>query len=293
MLRLEKGDLIDIILPSSPIKRKWKASAKILESWGLKPRIHRQAQETWMFHSQKNKKRSELLNQAFKNKDSKAVWMLRGGYGLQKIMSSFPKRTPDKLFIGYSDGTCLHRFLNGKGQKTLHAPMLSELSSYPKKELKNLKEILFGEKKEVVFKNLRCMNFSFPKKTSFRLPLVGGNLTVLSTSIGCSFFSPLKNPHILFLEDVNEEDYKIDRALHQLLLSGHLRKTKAILFGSFTPLTTPSLVKKVLNSFSETLKIPFVVGLPVGHSKKNSPLPLGSSSLLEFDKKQASLKVKC
>lgn len=293
-MKLKSGDIVDIIAPSSaPKNKKWKKGIQILQGWGLKVRLAHNALSPWLFHSHNNSRRSHFLNQAFLRKDSSAVWMLRGGYGMQKLLPSFTKHyskpTPKKIFIGYSDGTALHLFLNGRKQKTLHAPTIGELPDLSKKELAHLKNILFGLKKEVNFKKLDLITKS--KKRNIKADIIGGNLSILSSSIGTPWFPSLKS-HFLFIEDINEEDYKIDRMLFHLLHSGVLKGVKALLFGPFPPLKY-QVLKNILKAFYSACPIPMVFGLPCGHKTLSSyALPLKSPAELILQKDKAELKIK-
>ena len=303
-MKLKLGDIIDIIVPSSaPIDDQWITGFQILQSWGFRPRLAKGSFSPWLFHSNKNQKRSSFLNQAFFNTKSSAVWMLRGGYGLQKLMPSFikgySKNSKKKLFIGYSDGTVLHLYLNSQKQRTLQAPLICELPKLSNRELAHLKNILLGLKKEQVFKNLSCFSKEDFKKNkikkkkqikTLKAPIMGGNLTLLSSSVGTPWFPSFKS-HFLFIEDVNEEDYKVDRLLHHLFYSGSLKGVKALLFGNFYPLSNNSLKIKVLKSFSDVCPIPMIFGLPFGHKKLHQPLPLETPAELSIQGDKADLKI--
>ena len=337
MRLLKPGDLVDLIAPSSPPEEEAQVlqGMEILKSWRLRPRFHpSQISAPWLFHAAADQKRSFDLNQAFFNKRSSAVWALRGGYGLYKLMPSFDKKYSrylqskktglrakirieanrgknqetnrgknqkrgdlltealppiHKLFIGYSDVSPLHLYLNGKRQTSLHAPMICELGSLKPKELETLKEVLFGLRKELVFKGLKYYG-----KTSIRTlraKITGGNLSLLSLSLTLPWFPSLHN-RFLFIEDVNEKDHKLDGMLYQLLYSGKLKGVRAILFGDFSPLKTSDL-KKVFQSFSAKSSIPLIFGLPCGHGDKNLPLPFNVEALLSLQRgNKAQLKLK-
>lgn len=292
-MKLQPGDIVDVVAPSSaPKGQKWKQGFQILYSWGLKARLAKGTISPWLFHSNSNQKRAFFLNQAFCKKDSSAVWMLRGGYGMQKLLPSFIKnypKMPTKLFIGYSDGTALHLFLNKKKQKTLQAPTISDLPNLSSKELLALKQLVLGINTEITFKNLTSLQKTSKQGKTLRAKIIGGNLSLLSSSVGTTCF-PSLGSHFLFIEDVNEEDYKVDRMLYHLFYSGALKGVKALLFGSLHPLKKKSLVK-MLNSFSITCKIPIIFGLPCGHKPLNYPLPFNTSSALSILGNKAILKV--
>ncbi len=292
-MKLKKGDTIDLVAPSSfPLNKNWLKGLKILEEWELKIRFPKDMISPWMYHANTNQKRTKFLEQAFKNSTSKAVWAIRGGYGLQKVMPSFVKsKIQKKLFIGFSDATALHIYLNDICKMpSLHAPFVADLPYLSKKDLRMLKSILFGEQKEVVFSDLKLLNKNLKVK-KLRAPIVGGNLTLLSTSLSSPWFPKNLDKCFLFLEDVNEEDYRIDRSLHQLLFSGAMKKVQAILLGSFTPLKKRDLENKLLKSFSDFSNTPIFTGLPCGHIFKNSPLPLAKNSEINFQDSKATLRV--
>ena len=129
---------------------------------------------------------------------------------MQKLMPSFiksySKKCKKKLFIGYSDGTALHLYLNSQNLATLQAPLIAELSCLSKNELMILKNTLFGEQKEIVFGNLKILN-KVPEQT-LKASIIGGNLSLLSSCVGLPWFPSFKS-HFLFIEDVNEEDYRV------------------------------------------------------------------------------------
>ena len=211
---------------------------------------------------------------------------------MQKLLPSFIKNhsgKSKKLFIGYSDGTALHLYLNSQNQKTLQAPTICDLPHLSPKELLILKQTVLGIKTEITFKKLTCWQNISGKGKILRARLRGGNLSLLSSSVGTVWF-PSLHSHFLFIEEVNEEDYKVDRMLHHLLYSGALKGAKALLFGCFYPLKKKSLTQ-VLKSFSDVCKIPMIFGLPCGHKSPHYPLPFNSSAVLSILDNKAILKV--
>lgn len=315
MLKKKK---ISIIAPSSPPKNnKWRKGVDILKSWGLKADFPAGSLDPNFFHSNTDSKRAFFLKQAFRGKSSSAVWMLRGGYGFQKLRSVFSQldapagSKETKLFIGYSDGTALHLYLNAKKKVSLHAPTLSELADLSKKELNALKAVLLGEKTELSFKNSKLFPSSSNTKLSpnskdfislkpsskkskgavfknliLKGKITGGNLSLISTSVGTLKFP---STEFLFLEDVNEPAYKVDRLLHHLLYSGALKSTKALLFGGFYPLKGKEF-QEVLKSFSKSCSLPLIWGLPCGHSQR-MPLPFNTQAELSLKGEKADLTV--
>ena len=293
-MKLKKGDNIDLIAPSSfPVNKAWLEGVEILKDWGLNPCFPKDMIRQWLYHAHTNKKRSQFLQQAFKNKKSQFVWAIRGGYGLQKIMPDFIKnKYPKKTFIGFSDATALHLYLNTVCKiPSLHAPFVADLPHLSKKQLSFLKKVLFGQQEEIVFSNLKYFG-KIPKAKKIKSPLIGGNLSLISTSLSSPWFPIRKEPYFLFLEDINEKSYSVDRFLHQLFFSGQMKSVKALFLGSFKPLKKEDLTYIFLKSFSEMSQIPIVMGFPVGHTSNNQPLPLGQMATLFVDKNKATVKIK-
>lgn len=280
-----------IIAPSSPPKNnRWKKNFEILKSWGLTPDFPAFSLNPNFFHAHKDSKRAFFLKRAFDKKPPSFIWMLRGGYGCQKLQTSFPHLDlkGSKLFIGYSDGTALHLYLNAKNKVSLHAPVVSELHELSARELSALKALLLGQKKQLRYNNLKILK-SKTAELSFKTwkgKITGGNLSLISTSIGASALPPFE---FLFLEDVNEPAYKIDRFLHHLLYAGALKSSKAILFGDFYPLKNKEL-EELLKNFSKSCPLPLVWGLPCGHQKR-MPLFFNTPAQLSLGAEKASLTV--
>lgn len=282
---------IYMIAPSSPPKnKKWLKGVDILKSLGFKLYHHPHWLKPDFLHANNDHKRSLFLKQAFSSKSCSIVWMLRGGYGFQKLIPSFKKdylkiKKHKKLFIGYSDGTAMHLFLNNKNWKTLHAPTISELADLSSQELTSLKQVLLDKKPSVVFNRLQSFKHYSNKKLKGKI--WGGNLTLLASSIGTQSFPAFD---FLFIEDTGEPIYKIDRYLHQLLYAGYLKSVKAILFGNFDSLTKKSFYV-LLKNFSKVCSADLIFNLPCGHKNKK-PLPLNTLAKLSIEGSRTFLEVK-
>ncbi len=311
-MALKKGDIVELAAPSAPPhkKRPILQGMQILKSWGLRPHLPKEAISPYLFHAAAGPVRARLLEGAFLNPRTAAVWALRGGYGAQKLApqlakklqaKAFAKKAAGKLFIGFSDSTALHLCLNKAKIPSLHAPFVSQLHQLPQKELVFLRKILFGEAKQIVFPRLKSLA---PPKNSRRIkgPLAGGNLTLIQNFLGTPWL-PSFQSSILFLEDVHEEGYRVDRALHHLFFAGALKGLKALVLGPFPPLSGRALRGRVLKSFAELSgmgqKIPIVTGLPCGHISNHRALPLGVPAELLISPsgaaqlKTASISMQC
>jgi len=287
-----KEKKVYIIAPSSSPKNNTRDNLKFLKNLAFQSYFPMESVKAHLFHANTNAKRALFLKQAFEDKNSSMVWMLRGGYGFQKLHSVFSQLnlSQSKLFVGYSDGTALHLYLNAKKKSSLHAPTLSELKDLSQKELKTLEAVLKGKKKQLCFKNLKVYNpsgSSLSKLSSLKGRITGGNLSLISSCVGVFAFPKTE---FLFLEDVNESAYKVDRLLHHLLYSGVFQSAKAILWGDFHPLKSKEF-QKVLKSFAESCSLPFIYGLPCGHNKR-MPLPFNTEAEIYLKGSKAELLVR-
>lgn len=285
---LMPGDVVDVIAPGFKCdKSALNNSLKILKSWGLVPRVPKDLFGKDLLCANTDEVRWRHLKSALTAKDSKAIWCVRGGYGSCRLMPKLQKlKKPKKakVLIGYSDITTLHQHLNQKwGWTTLHAPLLDTLAEHENmKDFFLLQDILMGLEDEVLVSKLKCISFA---KTSRSVigDLVGGNLSVLHSHLGTPWEESWQGK-ILFLEDIGERGYRLDKMLFQLESSGAFKGLKAIVLGDFTggkePGSSRSLVWPTLERFFSSYKIPVYRGVPAGHGKKKMPLPLGAKCLL-------------
>jgi muramoyltetrapeptide carboxypeptidase len=296
---LKKNSIIDIIAPASSVAdtsiiEKLKA---LLESWQLTPRIAPDLFGPDLLCANSDEKRFQQLKDALLNSPSQAIWCLRGGYGCTRLIPSLLKlNTPEKpkLFIGFSDITGLHLFLQQKWHwQTLHSPTLNQVVHHliEEENINELKKVIFGQLFELSY-----LLTPYHKPTtldSIQAPLTGGSLSLVQTSLGTDWQIETKDK-ILFLEDVNEVAYRIDRMLQHLQQSGILTHVKAILLGDFTFTAKIEEEKKilaVLERFAKEQNFPVLRCPGIGHGKKNRSLPLGTPALLDLNKNQLTIKI--
>lgn len=207
----------------------------------------------------------------------------RGGYGVLRILDKldFPTiRKNPKLIIGFSDVTALiSPIFELTGLITFHGPVA--VSSFNQFTQKYFKEVLYSVEnfKPVEVKEPNAIVITEGKAEGF---LKGGNLRMIISTLGTKYEPNLDNS-ILFLEDVSEPAYKVDRMLSQLLLSGKLKNCKGIIFGQFDNLNTRQAfhpgysftIKEVIEQLYGKLEIPILLGMPFGHVKDKLTLPIG------------------
>lgn len=222
------------------------------------------------------------LMEMFIRPDIDAIFCMRGGYGTMRLLDDIDYETirqHPKPFVGYSDITALLIALyQQSGLHTFHGPMVFEWADQtPEDDWHLLFQMLSGSCSHLCYQANSSFFCITPGQASGRL--VGGNLTLLAATLGTPYEIETEGC-LLFLEEVNEPLYAIDRMLTQLLLAGKLEGCRGILFTSChrcyadQPRKTLSL-KKIFAEILAPLDIPCFYGLSVGHVKPNYPLPIG------------------
>lgn len=293
--RLKPGQTIALISPSSGLSSDQinKAVAN-MESLGLKTRLGKYAGALNGFLAGTDAQRVEDIHWAFGDKSIDAVWCLRGGYGLSRILPMIDYRiirANPKLFIGYSDITALHVTAHRRtGLVTAHGPVAtSTFSDYAKGHVvRTLFDAVAPDRIELSPDNVA--NTSLLYKTRVITPgkargaLIGGNLSLLTAMAGTPYALKDVKGKILFTEDVGEKPYRIDRMFTQLKQSVDLRSCSGIALGIFSDCDAPEgspTVIEVVKDQLVGLGIPVIYGLSFGHIRDQFTLPLGIRAELD------------
>lgn len=223
--------------------------------------------------------RATQLSRALTSPEYQAVWMARGGSGLTRILDRLPyAEMPQRPVIGFSDVTALLVALHAhRGGPLIHGPVLHSLHEVTDAALHHLGLLLKGEETAPLQGHALCRGQASG-------PLVGGNLTVLAALCGTPW---QLNAHgsILFLEDVGEPAYRIDRSLQQLKSAGVLDGVNGIALGAFADCKAPAsaswTLTDVLLEALEPCGVPLVSDLPFGHIANNHALPYGVTANLD------------
>jgi len=234
-----------------------------------------------------DKSRLTDLHDMFQDKQIKAIFCTRGGYGAMRLLDNIEyemiKENP-KIFVGYSDITALLLgILRKTGLVTFHGPMVRSLAS---KNQGNLESLLH------VISSNDPLNLSFREGTTVAAgkangKLIGGNLSMICHLVGTPYLPSLEGC-ILFVEEKGEALYRLDRMLNHLRLSGQLKGLSAFVAGGFEECGDRAAIKDLLGDLLSGLEIPTVTGLPVGHGLQNRALPLGVPAELDADSKTLS-----
>ena len=275
---LKPGDKVTITAVSSPCNQtKLDAGVKLLESLGLKVHVAescRQTHPTAPYLAATDRKRAADLHTAFADPYTKAIFAARGGYGAARILPLLDfeliKKNP-KPFIGFSDATALHIALNQICNiSTYHGPMpAANLSAEADAlTLESLKYAVFGNPAKPP-----AMHFKTLVPGEVTAPLIGGNLSVATASLGTPYEIDTRGK-ILFLEEIDEPPYRIDRMFLQLKQAGKFRDAAGIALGDFSPETAETLHTAIAELILPTGK-PTICNIQCGHTSPTLTLPMG------------------
>ena len=294
---LTKGDTIAIVAPSGVLKNydNYINKAKeLLKSWGLNVIVGKNVfNDDGHFAGTDNERTLDFQN-ALDDKSIKGIWCARGGYGAVRVIDNlnFEKyKLEPKWIIGYSDITAIHNELHILNSESIHAIMcksLNELDIDNSESVSLLKKTLFGEK---ISYKIKTNSYNIEGSTSGKL--VGGNLTLLHCMLG-SKSSINTEGKILFIEDLGEYLYHIDRMLYSLKRAGYFDNLNGLIVGDFTDLrknTTPfgRNLKELILEIVSDYNIPVVFDFPAGHGKENFPLILGREIELIVEKEDSNI----
>lgn len=261
-------------------------AASILSGWELNVEVSEKALYTDGRFSGSVQQRLSDLQNALDDSSIKVIFCSRGGYGIVHLLDKLDLTKfveNPKWVIGYSDITALHSLIQTKGVMSIHGPMAKHFSEEGENDPSVLytKAILFGESINYEFtikddKSL-CRN---GKSTGI---LFGGNLAVLCSLMGTRMLH-VPQDGILFVEDIGESPYKIDRLFNQLKLAGVFNKISGVIIGQFTEYKEDiGMYQPLLDSIASILSeynFPTCFHFPVGHTKNNLPLVLGKEATL-------------
>jgi len=291
---LQQGDKVMIISPSGKIDKAFLEGArKRLESWGLKVVMGKHAHGSSGRFAGTVRQRLEDLQKAMDAEDIKAIFCSRGGYGVIHLIEGVDFTAFDKnpkWLIGYSDITLLHELFQYNGCVSIHAPMARHLTVEAENDYSalQLKNTLFGE-----LPSYECEHHKLNRKGTANGILRGGNLAVLFGLRGTKYDLPPEGT-ILFLEDIGERPYQIDRMMHNIKIGGILEKLSGLIIGQFTEYEEDkSMGKNVYECILNLVKeydYPVCFNFPVGHVTKNYPLICGSVVELNVSNKVTKLK---
>lgn len=297
---LKAGDTVAIVAPSGILQGRTaeidRAKA-LLKSWNLNVVVGKHVFKQNNHFAGTDAERCEDFQNALDDPKIKAIWCARGGYGTVRILDQLDytkfKDNP-KWLIGYSDITALHNQFHNEGFESIHAMMCTSLIDKPEvleQTIATTKQAIFGEKLQY---NLKGSNYNKTGKVS--APIVGGNLTMLHTMLG-SETSIDTSGKILFIEEIGEYKYHIDRMLQSLKRAGYFKNCKGLVVGDMTKIrknTTPwgsSIEQLIIDALSQ-YNFPIAFNMPAGHEDDNRALILGRTIDLVVSKDGSTITFK-
>jgi muramoyltetrapeptide carboxypeptidase len=292
--RLRAGSRIALVAPAGPVteERVAKALAQCA-GLGFEGVLGESAMNRFGYLAGTDEERSRDLQAAFADDSIDAVWALRGGYGGMRLLANLNwqhDRPAAKAFVGFSDNTTLHLALFHAGITSFHGPHAG--GDFPAETRAAFERVLCNPEAA----GMLPLRAGDPEPSTLRSGkasgiLMGGNLALLAAACGTDNCLQARGC-IVFIEDVSEPAYRVDRMFRQLIDSGAFVGVAGFAFGRFTEVPAADndrAVNDVLREFADELDVPAVVDFPIGHIEHNWTLPIGV--LAELDANAATLKI--
>ncbi|MDO9262150.1 MAG: LD-carboxypeptidase [Flavobacteriaceae bacterium] len=289
---LQKGDCVAIISTARKISLdEIKPAVELLESWGLNVVIGKTIDAEMHQFAGSLETRLEDFQTVLDDSTIQAIWCARGGYGTVQLIDllDFTKfQQHPKWIIGYSDITVLHSHIHNFGIETLHATMPINIPTNSLAAKESLKNALFGNQLYYEFSSHQMNIFG-----NVNGKLVGGNLSVLYSLLG-SISSIETSKKILFIEDLDEYLYHIDRMMQNLKRNGYFEHLAGIIVGGFTQMRDNEIkfgktAEEIILEMVKPLNIPVVFNTPFGHLDDNRTLILGRNIQLISEEKSVKI----
>lgn len=286
---LKKGDIVDLIAPSSGFSiDEYNSCLKIVENWGLVPRIlayEKLVDASYGFVSNDVQKRFENLNDALHNKDSKAIWCIAGGYGsyhLLQMLDKLPAPIIQKMFIGFSDNSSLLNYLVNKWNwNCIYGTTLLQIvkNQVNEEAVINLQRAIFDNKYEEI--KLTALNETAKKTGQIVGKIIGGCLSLVQTALGTPQSLNVTGKIVLLEDDKFETNGRIDRILNHMLRADFFKDSVGVILGSFLEedfVKNEQFFLKAIEPLKNELdkkNIPLLRGDNIGHCKNMVTVPFG------------------
>ncbi len=284
---LKKGDTIMIVAPAGfvPDSTEIEPGIALAKSWGLEVIVGKNAFKKHNHFAGTDQERQSDLQFALDNNNIKAIWCSRGGYGTVRIIDQIDftgfEQHP-KWVVGFSDITTLHSTIHNLGIATIHATMPGGMKRASDEAKQSLYKALFGY----------SYGFEIPtnplnKMGNAKAVLIGGNLSILNSMIG-SFSEVNMNGKILFIEDVGEDLYRVDRMMYTLKRTGALKNLKGLLVGDFDYDVEKDTLfggthREIILNAVKDYNFPVLFDFPAGHVRDNRALIFGKEIHIEVN----------
>ena len=289
---LKKGDTVAIVCTARKFfPEDAKPAIDLLESWGLKVKLGKTIGLDSCQLGGTDTERAADFQEQLDNDNIKAIWCARGGYGTVRIIDliDFTKfKKHPKWVMGFSDVTVLHSHINTLDVATLHSIMPFTVPKAPEEVKQTFKNALFGIKNSYVIPSK-----SYDKKGKAKGELVGGNLSIIYSLLGSKSSIDTKDK-ILFIEDLDEYLYHVDRMLYNMKRNDYFKNVKGIIVGSMRDMHDNEIPfgqneVQIISEIAKDLDIPIAFEFCAGHQKDNRTLVLGSQVTFEVNDTEIKL----
>jgi muramoyltetrapeptide carboxypeptidase len=289
---LMPGDTVAITCPAKKLPHNINDAVKLLESWGLKVILGETVNASWNQFAGTDELRASDMQQFLNNPEVKAIFAARGGYGTIRIIDKLDfnsfKEQP-KWIIGFSDITVLHSHIQALYQtESIHGQMPLTIPDGSKPSLESLRKALFNEPLEYHYTS------EIPNKNGqAKGVLIGGNLTLMVMMAGSTSEQDYSDK-ILFLEDVGEYLYSLDRMLWNLKRAGKLDNLKGLIVGSFTEMKDNDIpfgqkAEEIILSHVAEFNYPVCFNFPAGHINDNRALIFGREVKMDVQGQEVNI----
>jgi len=274
-----------LVAPCSPVantparKSRFQASLQRLEANGVEPMLNGSVWAEDDYLAGSDEERAEALLGALAS-DSPLIWAARGGYGAMRLLPTLERELPqlnqNRMFLGFSDLTALFPLLTRRGYRCVHGPVVSQAGSLVEGGDAGFVALVRALRDCSSTRELRFRGLVPENEGTIQGSLVGGNLSLCAALAGTRF-APDYEEAILFIEDVGEPAYRLDRCLTQLELSGVFQQIRGLLVGDLGARGAQAVMAhRRLREICDKWSIPMITGLPVGHGSRNACLGYGA-----------------
>jgi muramoyltetrapeptide carboxypeptidase len=278
---------VALVSPAGPIgEERLTCATEQCARLGLVPIVGRAALQRRGYLAGTDAERAADVADAIRDRHVDAVWAIRGGYGTMRILDELdlsPLRRRPKAFIGFSDNTAIHLAFARAGLVSYHGPHAG--GSFPAFTEGCFRAVLFSEAPAGVLPVPADDVVTTVAGGQAEGPLAGGNLSLLAALCGTPYSLDARGA-IVFVEEVGEKTYRVDRALTQLRLAGVFDGIAGLVLGRFTERQSAAFdipLEDVLGELALRLGVPCILGAPIGHVDENWCLPLGVRARLDAD----------
>lgn len=290
---LQKGDTVGVVATAKKVhKAHTLEGIEILKSWGLNVLVGEYVFAEHQQFAGTDAQRTQDFQAMIDNKDIKAIFLVRGGYGSTRIIDQINFSSLNKFpkwVCGFSDITAIHSHLFRLGIASIHAPMPSFFYALDEKPLNWLRDLVFGEKQ-----TLEVSHHPLNRNGKINSKLVGGNLSLICHTIGTAS-EIITQENILFIEDVGEQLYNLDRMMVQLKRAGFLGNLAGLVVGQFTDMIDDDPfgqdANEIVKEHVKEFQYPVAFNFPIGHSNMNHAVPIGVACKLDINDARSLLEL--